>query len=49
MMSCEVIGLKGPEICLWLWPMHEASEKGKGSAQYFSRHAGARQMRKIPS
>lgn len=48
-MSCEIIGLIGPEICLWLWPTHEASEKSKSSVQYFSRHAEARQMRKIPS
>lgn len=25
-LSREIIGLIGPEIYLWLWPMHEASE-----------------------
>lgn len=48
-MPCKMIGLIGPEICLWLCPMHEASEKGKSSTQCFSRQAEARQMRKIPS
>lgn len=44
-MSCEIIGLIGPEICLWPWCVHEASEKGRSSAQCFSRHAEARRMR----